>query len=226
MFVFALFFLACGHWLIFADENAHQDPLPQNLGDMGPPPHLHQLPRKTVSISAGKNPFFFPGHPLVTRSGRTFSTACWSSATSISTGPRLDGDSQACAATGFALYEWGGAFTLAAFLFNGGRRGLRVFFSALDDQGLPGRPRLRVEKHPLAMFVTQRGCSMPSPPASSHVPAGQIFREKPGASRSGGNPPLQFDAALPRPIHSFSSHSSSGCWLGDRPSRQAGRSSP
>jgi hypothetical protein len=59
------------------------------------------------------------------------------------------------AATFYGLYRWGGAFTVAGFLFNGGLTGF-AFFSThefIDYQG----EKVAWKSIPLTMFVTQRG---------------------------------------------------------------------
>ncbi len=62
----------------------------------------------------------------------------------------------ASAATCFALYRWGGTFTIAAFLFNGGLVGFQWFRSHAwnDYQGVPF---IAWKSLALSMFVTQRG---------------------------------------------------------------------
>ncbi len=60
----------------------------------------------------------------------------------------------ASAATFYALYRWGGAFTVAGFLFNGG------LFQLLHSLGLfdyRGDQVIAWKSLPLTMFVTQRG---------------------------------------------------------------------
>lgn len=62
----------------------------------------------------------------------------------------------ASAATCFALYRWGGAFTIAGFLFNGGLVGFQWFrnYEWNDYQGVPF---IAWKSLALSMFVTQRG---------------------------------------------------------------------
>lgn len=59
-------------------------------------------------------------------------------------------------ATFYALYRWGGSFTIAGFLFNGGLAGFKFFSSwqLLDYQGVAS---IAWKSIPLSMFVTQRG---------------------------------------------------------------------
>ena len=62
-------------------------------------------------------------------------------------------------ATFYAFYRWGGSFTVAGFLFNGGIAGFQIlrsstFLKFLDYQG---DKTIAWKSIPLAMFVTQRG---------------------------------------------------------------------
>ena len=59
-------------------------------------------------------------------------------------------------ATFYALYKWGGSFTVAGFLFNGGLAGFEILqkWKFLDYQG---DKTIAWKNLPLAMFVTQRG---------------------------------------------------------------------
>jgi len=59
-------------------------------------------------------------------------------------------------ATFYAFYRWGGAFSVAGFLFNGGIAGFQFFntFKLLDYQG---DKSIAWKSIPLTMFVTQRG---------------------------------------------------------------------
>lgn len=62
----------------------------------------------------------------------------------------------ASAALCFALFRWGGTFTIAGFLFNGGLAGFQFFkgYKWLDYQGVPF---IGWKSLALAMLVTQRG---------------------------------------------------------------------
>src|SRR4029450_13921376 len=59
-------------------------------------------------------------------------------------------------ATFYAFFRWGGTFSVAGFLFNGGIAGFQVFknLKVLDYQG--GK-KIAWKSIPLSMFVTQRG---------------------------------------------------------------------
>ena len=59
-----------------------------------------------------------------------------------------------CICTGVALWRWGGAFTMAGFLCNGGLAG----FAVLQDRAFADyQSDLAWKSIPLALFVTQRG---------------------------------------------------------------------
>ncbi|MDQ6656038.1 MAG: hypothetical protein M3Y80_09525, partial [Verrucomicrobiota bacterium] len=62
----------------------------------------------------------------------------------------------ASAATFYALYRWGGSFTVAGFLFNGGIASVAIIQTGkfLDYQG---DKTIAWKSLPLSMFVTQRG---------------------------------------------------------------------
>ena len=59
-----------------------------------------------------------------------------------------------CALFGIAIWRWGGAFTLAGFLFNGGFAGF-VFLRTRELRDY--QSELAWKSLPLALFVTQRG---------------------------------------------------------------------
>ena len=62
----------------------------------------------------------------------------------------------ASAATCYALYRWGGAFTIAGFLFNGGLAGWQ-FFRNYEWKDYQGVSFIGWKSLALSMFVTQRG---------------------------------------------------------------------
>lgn len=62
----------------------------------------------------------------------------------------------ASAATCFALFRWGGTFTIAGFLFNGGLVGFQ-WFRNYDWNDYQGVPFIAWKSLALSMFVTQRG---------------------------------------------------------------------
>jgi hypothetical protein len=62
----------------------------------------------------------------------------------------------ACAALCYALYRWGGTFTIAGFLFNGGLAGF-LWFKTFDWNDYQGVPFIGWKSLALSMLVTQRG---------------------------------------------------------------------
>jgi hypothetical protein len=64
------------------------------------------------------------------------------------------------ALTGLALWRWGGAFTLAAFLFNGGLAGFAIFQSGHFEDF---QAALIWKNFFLSMFITQRGLLLALP---------------------------------------------------------------
>ncbi|MBO0695649.1 MAG: hypothetical protein J2P56_06050, partial [Verrucomicrobia bacterium] len=59
-------------------------------------------------------------------------------------------------ATFYAFYRWGGTFSVAGFLFNGGIVGFQ-FLKTLKFIDYQGGPKIAWKSIPLSMFVTQRG---------------------------------------------------------------------
>src|SRR5207237_6364035 len=59
-------------------------------------------------------------------------------------------------ATFYALYRWGGTFTVAGFLFNGGIAGYQ-FLDTHKFIDYQGTSHVSWKSIPLTMFVTQRG---------------------------------------------------------------------
>lgn len=175
--VFVLFSLRAFCWLIFVDDDDIKILSPNNLGDMAI--HLTYINYLASGIHFWPQEPIFPGHPLRYPVGTDlFNSLLLLCHFDLYRGLVWTGLA-GCAATGLALYEWGGAFTLAGFLFNGGAWGLAFFL----------HPRIKDfqadyawKSIPLAMFVTQRGLLYA-------LPAGlllliswrdRFFRGKPG----------------------------------------------
>jgi hypothetical protein len=59
-------------------------------------------------------------------------------------------------ATFYAFFRWGGTFSVAGFLFNGGIAGFQ-FFTTLKFSDYQGVNKIAWKSIPLSMFVTQRG---------------------------------------------------------------------
>ncbi len=149
---FALFSLRAFLWLVFFVGDEIRVLSPNNLGDLS----LHVTYIRALAngvpfwpenpILAG-TPLTYPLgvdllHSLLVLAGADlWRTFLWMG---------LIG----AALTGVALWRWGGAFTLAGFLFNGGLAGFAIFATGefADYQAAAGWKSL-----PLALFVTQRG---------------------------------------------------------------------
>src|ERR1043166_7347715 len=107
----------------------------------------------------------------------------------------------ASAATCFALYRWGGTFTIAAFLFNGGLVGFQ-WFKNHDWNDYQGVPFIAWKSLALSMFVTQRGLLYALPVglillyhwrAKFFGPQGRILSPTPSSAE-----PDAVEIALPR----------------------------
>lgn len=109
-------------------------------------------------------------------------------------------------ATFYAFYRWGGTFSVAGFLFNGGLAGFKIFETAkfLDYQG---DKTIAWKSIPLAMFVTQRGLLYA-------IPAGLLllwhWREKffrnAGKDRQTGPLPFWIEFSLYASMPLFHAH--------------------
>ena len=104
----------------------------------------------------------------------------------------------------YALYRWGGTFTVAGFLFNGGIAGY-AFLQTHQFLDYQGTPHVSWKSIPLTMFVTQRGLLYA-------IPAGLLLlwqwrakygsdseREKATAASMGGIYPLRDHAPVSCP---------------------------
>ena len=139
-------------WLIFYQGDTLRVGSPNNLGDMS----LHLMLARYFANgvawwpdhpqAAWSTMRYYPGVDLLQSLG-VLAGANWMQLL-VWTG--LAGS----ALTAVALYEWGGTFTLAGFLFSGGLAGFRVLHGGpiIDYQA-----DLAWKTLPLAIFVTQRG---------------------------------------------------------------------
>ena len=150
--VFALFSLRAFLWLIFTDGDEIKVLSPNNLGDL--PLHLTYI-RLLASGAA-----FWPDNPIFAGGKLTYPLGLdlFNSLLSLTgvddfrglTWVGLGG----CLCAGVALWKWGGAFTMAGFLCNGGVAG----FAILREQKFADfQSELAWKSLPLALFVTQRG---------------------------------------------------------------------
>jgi len=208
--VFVLFSLRAFCWLIYADDDDIKILSPNNLGDMAL--HLTYINYLANGARFWPDEPIFPGHPLHYPIGTDlFNSLLVLCHTDIYWGLIWAGLA-GCAATGFALYEWGGAFTLAGFLFNGGLWGFAFFHTWMIKDYQEDHAWKSI---PLAMFVTQRGLLYA-------LPAGlllliswrdRFFRGKPGRI------PLWLEVLLYSSMPLFHFHTFVflslllGCWL-------------
>jgi hypothetical protein len=153
-FVFAMFAIRSFCWILFfAGENINiQSPF--NLGDLG----LHTTYIKTFANGVA----MWPESPIYVYSQLRYPAGI-DLFNGLLTTLGFDLRHQlivtgllASLATFYALYRWGGTFTVAGFLFNGGIAGYQILdtHKFLDYQGTP---HVSWKSIPLTMFVTQRG---------------------------------------------------------------------
>jgi hypothetical protein len=153
-FVFAMFAVRSFCWLLFfASENINiQSPF--NLGDLG----LHITYIKTFANGV----VMWPESPIYVYSQLRYPAGI-DLFNGLLTNLGFDLRHQLIAtgllaslATFYALYRWGGTFTVAGFLFNGGIAGYQFLdtHKFLDYQGTS---HVSWKSIPLTMFVTQRG---------------------------------------------------------------------
>lgn len=149
---FALFSLRAFLWLIFIDRDAVKVLSPNNTGDMS----LHITYIQQLAGGA----HFWPDNPIYAGAKLTyplgidlFNSLLLLTGVDLIRGLVVVGI-VGCICTGVALWRWGGAFTLAGFLFNGGVAGFAFFWrNELADF----QSDLAWKSIPLALFVTQRG---------------------------------------------------------------------
>ena len=150
--VFALFSLRAFLWLVFIEGDAIKVLSPNNCGDLS----LHLTYIRHLAQGAS----FWPENPIFAGGKLTYPLGMdlFNCLLSLAGMDDLRGliwvGLIACVCTGMAIWRWGGAFTLAGFLCNGGLAGFAVFNerSFRDYQG-----ELAWKSLPLALFVTQRG---------------------------------------------------------------------
>jgi hypothetical protein len=148
----ALFSLRAFCWLVFTDHDKVMVLSPNNLGDLA----LHLTYINNLANGAPfwpDNPIFAGAklhYPIGVDLFNGLLVLCHADIYRSLIWVGLIG----CFLTGVALYRWGGAFTLAGFLFNGGVAG----FKFLQTQEFHDyQAELAWKSLSLAMFVTQRG---------------------------------------------------------------------
>lgn len=150
--LFSLFALRAFLWVVFIEGDEIKVLSPNNLGDLSL--HLTYIREMANGVQ------FWPQNPIVAGAALTYpvgvdlfhSLCLLAGADLLRTfvwmglfGSLL---------TGFALWKWGRAFTMAGFLFNGGLAGFAFFatWKIADFQSIHAWKSI-----PLALFVTQRG---------------------------------------------------------------------
>lgn len=150
--VFTLFALRAFCWLVFLRDGDIAFLSPNNLGDLS----LHLTFIRNLASGVP----FWPANPIFSACPLhyPFGVDLFNSLLSLAGANVLRGlvwvGLLGALATGVALWRWGGAFTMAGFLFNGGLAGFAIFhthhFADFQDA-------LDWKSIPLALFVTQRG---------------------------------------------------------------------
>jgi hypothetical protein len=153
-FVFAIFAFRSFCWLFYFESENIDIQSPFNLGDLG----LHLTYIKTFANGVS----LWPESPIYVYSKLRYPAGI-DLFNGILTNLGFDLRPQLAAtgllaslATFYALYRWGGTFTVAGFLFNGGIAGY-AFLQTHQFLDYQGRPYVSWKNIPLTMFVTQRG---------------------------------------------------------------------
>ena len=152
LILFALASLRAFIWLIYAVGDEWRVLSPNNLGDIS----IHL---QFIRYLASGTPFW-PESPILSGSPLVYPLGMdlWNSLLLLEGLPVERGliwtGLLGSALTAWALWRWGGAFTIAAFLFNGGIAGFAFFstWKIMDFQ-----TELAWKNLFLSMFVTQRG---------------------------------------------------------------------
>ena len=150
--IFALFSLRAFLWLVFVDGDSIQVLSPNNLGDLS----LHLTYIRLLANGAA----FWPDNPILAGGKLTYPLGMdlFNSLLSLVGVDDLRGliwvGLGGCVCSGIALWRWGGAFTMAGFLCNGGVAG----FAILRERAFADyQSEIAWKSLPLALFVTQRG---------------------------------------------------------------------
>lgn len=150
--IFALVSLRAFLWLVYVNGDEIRILSPNNLGDLS----LHI---NFIRYLAGGVPFWpespiLSGVPLSYPLGTDLFNALFETCGADTFRALVWVGLLSAALTGWALWRWGGAFGLAAFLFNGGLAGFSTFRTGQIDDF---QKELVWKNLFLSMFVTQRG---------------------------------------------------------------------
>jgi len=153
-FAFAVFAFRSFCWLFYFEGENISIQSPFNLGDLG----LHLTYIKTFANGVS----LWPDSPIYVFSKLRYPVGI-DLFNGILTNLGFDLRPQLAAtgllaslATFYALYRWGGTFTVAGFLFNGGIAGY-AFLETQQFLDYQGTSHVSWKSIPLTMFVTQRG---------------------------------------------------------------------
>lgn len=151
--IFALFALRAFGWLIFQRDDTIAFLSPNNLGDLS----LHLT---LIHYLANGAPFW-PANPIFANGPLhyPFGVDLLNSLLLLAGVDTIRGlvwvGLLGSLCTGVMLWRWGGAFTMAGFLFNGGAISLIAFLST--GRLIDFQEAVAWKSIPLALFVTQRG---------------------------------------------------------------------
>ena len=151
---FAIFAFRCFCWLLYIDGDQLKIQSPHNLGDLAL--HLTYIKEFANGVALWPdNPIFLFGKIRYPAGTDLFNALLTCLGANVIRGLIWAG-LLGSLATFCALRLWGGTFTVAGFLFNGGLVGFHVLqtFSWLDYQGAQW---IAWKSIPLTMLVTQRG---------------------------------------------------------------------
>lgn len=183
-FAFFAFRVFC--WLLFIDGNLLKVQSPNNLGDLAL--HITYIRNFASGVPLWpENPIYVFSHLRYPAGTDIFNSLLLLLGFDLMRGLIWAG-LLGSLATFYALYRWGGSFTVAGFLFNGGIAGFQILqtWTFLDYQG---DKSIAWKSLPLAMFVTQRGLLYA-------LPAGLLllyqWRAKYFGDKTDTKPPLPF----------------------------------
>lgn len=151
---FAFFTFRAFCWLIFIDGNQLKVQSPNNLGDLAL--HITYIRNFASGVPLWpENPIHFASRMRYPAGTDLFNALLTIVGIDVEHGLIWAGIIGSLG-TFYALYRWGGTFTLAGFLFNGGIVGLQFFATGkfLDYQG---DKTIAWKSLALSMLVTQRG---------------------------------------------------------------------
>jgi hypothetical protein len=158
--VFALFAVRSFCWLLYNDGDQLMIQSPNNLGDLS----LHLTYIREFANGSPLwpiNPIYPMGHLRYPAGVDLFNGLLLLAHVPLIPGLAWVG-LLASLATFYALFRWGGLFTVAGFLFNGGIAGLQLFAVWVHEGTVrfadyQGDKTIAWKSIPLSMFVTQRG---------------------------------------------------------------------